>query len=112
MGGHRVLREKLADCGEIDYILIDTSPSLNILVINAFCAADYLFIPLSSQYFSLQGLTQTLDAYAKVRNRLNPELVLLGMAFVIHDRRSTLAKEIAARVKEQYPSYFMFFDNP
>jgi chromosome partitioning protein len=58
---------------------------------------------MSSKYFSLQGLGQTLEAYKKVHGRLNPELALLGLAFVIHDRRSSLANDVVNKAKEEYP---------
>ena len=104
VGGHLVLKEKLIKAERYDICLIDNSPSLNILNINSFCASDFLFIPLSSKYFSLQGLSQTLSTYNKVKTRLNPTLKLLGMAFVIHDKRNTLANEIVAKVRGQYPA--------
>jgi len=103
VGSHLVLKEKLSQTQGFDIVLIDTSPSLNILVVNALCASEYLFIPLSSKYFSLQGLGQTLEAFHKVKSRLNPELSILGMAFVIHDGRSSLAREVMAKAQEQYP---------
>jgi chromosome partitioning protein len=103
VGGQHLLRERLKEIQDIDYILIDTGPSLNVLVISALCACDYLFIPLSSQYFCLQGLVQTLGAFSKAKSRLNKELQLLGMAFVIHDKRNTLANEIVAEVRKSYP---------
>lgn len=110
VGSHLVLREKLAGGASsvsaaacFDLCLIDTSPSLNILVVNALCASRYLFIPLSSKYFSLQGLGQTLEAYSKVRSRLNPALEILGMAFVIHDGRSSLAREVVQKAYDEYP---------
>jgi chromosome partitioning protein len=102
VGSHRVLWEKLQWVDRYDLCLIDTSPSLNILVINALCASRWAFIPLSSKYFSLQGLGQTLEAVGKIRNRLNPGLEVLGMAFVIHDKRSRLAREVAAKAREAY----------
>jgi len=109
VGSHLALRGKLAavpsaaaDAG-FDLCLIDTSPSLNILVVNALCASRYLFIPLSSKYFSLQGLGQTLEAFAKVKARLNPELGILGMAFVIHDARSSLSREVVQKARDEYP---------
>ena len=105
VGGHLVLKEKLAQAKDFDYCLIDNSPALNILNINSFCASQYLFMPLASHYFSLSGLAQTLAAYQKVKSRLNPELALLAMAFVMHDKRNTLANEIVARVAKQYPLY-------
>lgn len=103
VGSHLVLKEKLDAAGGFDLCLIDTSPSLNILVVNALCASRWLFIPLSSKYFSLQGLSQTLEAYRKVHGRLNPALSILGMAFVIHDGRSALAREVVAKALSEYP---------
>jgi chromosome partitioning protein len=103
VGSHLVLKEKLAATGDFDICLIDTSPSLNILVVNALCASRWLFIPMSSKYFSLQGLGQTLEAFNKVHGRLNPELAILGLAFVIHDQRSNLARDVITTATEQYP---------
>lgn len=102
VGGHLALREKLSVCTSFDLCLIDTSPSLNILVVNALCASRFLFIPLSSKYFSLQGLGQTLEAFKKVKARLNPELEIMGMAFVIHDARSALAREVVGKAQAEY----------
>lgn len=103
VGSHLVLKEKLDAAAGFDLCLIDTSPSLNILVVNALCASRWLFIPLSSKYFSLQGLSQTLEAYKKVHGRLNPALAILGLSFVIHDGRSNLAREVTAKAREEYP---------
>lgn len=108
VGSHLVLREKLGsgnpETDRFDLCLIDTSPSLNILVVNALCASRYAFIPLSSRYFSLQGLGQTLESVRKVSSRLNPELSVLACAFVIHDRRSSLAREVVEKAREEYPA--------
>jgi len=103
VGSHLTLREKLADAPNFDLCLIDTSPSLNILVVNALCASRWLFIPLSSKYFSLQGLGQTLEAFGKVRARLNAELGILALAFVIHDGRSGLSREVVEKARAEYP---------
>ncbi len=103
VGSHLVLKEKLSGAEGYDLCLIDTSPSLNILVVNALCASQWLFIPLSSKYFSLQGLVQTLEAFKKVQTRLNPDLKVLGLAFVIHDRRSSLARDVVEKAQTAYP---------
>jgi len=103
VGSHLCLKEKLALTSAFDICLIDTSPSLNILVVNALCASRYLFIPMSSKYFSLQGLGQTLEAFAKVKSRLNPDLTILALAFVIHDGRSALAREVVEKARAEYP---------
>ena len=111
VGGHRVLAEKLTappgGAGAFDLCLLDTSPALNILVVGALVASNYLFIPLSSRVFSLQGLGQTLAAFSKVRGRLNPDILLAGAAFVIHDRRSNLACEVVARARAEYPELIL-----
>jgi cellulose biosynthesis protein BcsQ len=57
-----------------------------------------MFIPLSSKYLSLQGLKQTIDAFRKVALRLNPDLKLLGIGFVNHDKRNVLANEVVEQV--------------
>jgi chromosome partitioning protein len=104
--GHLYLRKKLQAVkysGRYNVCIIDTSPSLNMLTINAMCASDGIFIPLTSNYFSLEGLAQTLDAFRKVKEGLHKDLQLYGAAFVIHDGRSRLANEVQEKVKEQYP---------
>lgn len=103
VGSHLVLSEKLRACREYNMVFIDTSPSLNILVVNALCASNWLLVPLSSKYFSLQGLEQTLEAFRKTQKRLNPSLGLLGLAFVIHDKRSSLALEVMEKARTAYP---------
>jgi len=103
VGSHLVLKEKLESANDLyDVCLIDTSPSLNILVVNALVASQHVFIPLSSRYFSLQGLGQTLESVKKVAARLNPSLSVLAIAFVIHDGRSSLAKEVIAKARGEY----------
>jgi chromosome partitioning protein len=101
--GHQMLLANLLSAMYYDICIIDTSPSLNIFTINAMCASHGIFIPLSSNYFSLEGLAQTLEAYRKTRERLNKDLKLYGAAFVIHDGRTILAKEVHGKVKEQHP---------
>ena len=101
--GHQQLLANLLGSFYYDLCIIDTSPSLNMLTINAMCASHGIFIPLSSNYFSLEGLAQTMDAYRKVREGLRNTLKLFGAAFVIHDGRTRLAFEVQEKVKEQYP---------
>lgn len=108
VGSHLVLKEKLEEVkDDYDICIIDTSPSLNILVVNALCAADFAFIPLSSKYFSLQGLGQTLESIRKVQKRLSPSLKILGIAFVIYDGRASLSKEVVEKVRNEYSGYFL-----
>ena len=101
VGGHLVLKEKLAGA-DFDFCFIDNSPSLNMLTINSLTAADYAFLPLSSKYFSLHGLGQTLEAFGKVQKRINPDLLLSGISFTIHDPRTALSREIIEKVRDKY----------
>jgi len=101
--GHLRLLTKLLVVEGYDLCIIDTSPSLNMLTVNAMCASHGIFIPLTSNYFSLEGLAQTLEAYRKVRESLRKDIRLFGAAFVIHDGRTVLAREVQEKVKEQYP---------
>jgi chromosome partitioning protein len=101
--GHLLLRDKLKAAYAWDLCIIDTSPSLTMLTINAMCASQGIFIPLASSYYSLEGLAQTLEAYRKVRVDLHhTHLKLYGAAFVIHDGRTRLAAEVQEKVREQY----------
>lgn len=103
VGGHLVLKEALELLKDrYSYCFIDTSPSMNILTLNALCASDYAFIPLSSKYFSLKGLVQTVESIGKVKERLNKGLKIIGMGFVIHDGRSNLSEEVIGKVREEY----------
>jgi chromosome partitioning protein len=108
LGGHIVLKERLTKYKDMfDYVVIDTSPSLNILTTNALCASDYLLIPLNSKFFSLQGLQKTMTAFNKVIERLNPTLKLLGIAVVCHDKRNVLAHEVIDQIRSAYPEYLL-----
>jgi len=105
--GHQFLLANLLGAPYYDLCIIDTSPSLTILTINAMCASRGIFIPLTSNYFSLEGLAQTLEAYGKVRQGLRKDLQVFGAAFVIHDGRTLLANEVREKVKEQYPELLL-----
>lgn len=102
-GSHQRLLAKLVYSQRYDVCLIDTSPSLNMLTINAMCASHGIIIPLASTYFSLEGLAQTLYAYRRIQESLRHDLKLYGAAFVIHDGRTRLARDVQEKVKEQYP---------
>jgi len=105
IGGYLVLKEKLTTSGNFDFIIMDTSPSLNVLVVSALCASKYIFIPMASHFYGMQGLNQTIEAFKKVKEKLNNELNILGIAFVNHDKRSALACEVVESVKKKYGSF-------
>lgn len=80
--------------GEYDYIIIDTPPSLNILTINGYAAADHLIIPMASEILSLVGLVQLKETIEAVRNSVNPELQVLGILLTRFNRRTNLARDV------------------
>lgn len=96
-GREYILKELLEPlAGNYDYILIDCPPSLGLLTINAFTAADGILIPLQAQYLALQGLTKLQEVIAKIQKRLNKDLQLLGVFLTQYDSRKVLHRDIAA----------------
>jgi chromosome partitioning protein len=85
-----------------DYILIDTPPTLGLITVNALVAADYLIIPIQSSYFALEGTDDLLETVEKVKARPNPNLKVLGVVITLHDKRTTLAKDIHAQIKQVF----------
>lgn len=77
-----------------DYIFIDSPPALGILTVNAFTAADYVLVPLLSDIFSLQGITQLKETIDRVRNYCNPDIQMLGAFLTKHNARTRFSKEI------------------
>ncbi len=95
-GRERRLSRLLADItDDYDYILIDCPPSLGLLTVNALTAADSVLIPLQCEYYALEGLTQLLATLDLVRDHLNPELMLKGVALTMFDGRTKLSADVA-----------------
>ncbi|HDS16276.1 MAG TPA: ParA family protein [Proteobacteria bacterium] len=88
---------------EYNYIIIDCSPSLGLLTINALTAADSVIIPLQSEYFALEGLGQLLSTIERVKNGLNPNLELEGILLTMVDSRTTLAHQVEAEARAHFP---------
>lgn len=87
-----------------DYILIDCSPSLNILTLMALTAADSVIIPVASQYMPLDGMAQLLPTIELVKKRLNNKLKIGGVIVTMYDSRRNLDKEIIDAVKAKFPT--------
>ena len=85
-----------------DYVLIDCQPSLGLLTVNALACSDGVIIPTECEFFSLRGLALLTDTVDKVRDRLNPKLVISGILVTRFDTRTLNAREVMARVLERF----------
>lgn len=83
-----------------DYALIDCPPSLNLLTINALVAADSVLIPLQSEFFALEGLSQLMLTIREIRQTANPALRVEGVLLTMHDQRNNLAQQVEADARE------------
>ena len=93
---------------EYDYIIIDCSPSLGLITVNALTAADSVIIPVQCQYFALEGLGKLLNTIKIVQSRFNPELDIEGILLTMFDSRTRIAKQVVNEVKTHFQS--MVFD--
>ena len=98
-----ILRGVLSDIKSgYDYILIDCPPSLGTLAINALCAADGVIIPMTCEYYSLEGLSQLMVTIREVKRLYNPSLDITGILITMYDKRLTLAKQVLAEIEKYY----------
>ena len=86
-----------------DYIFIDCPPSLELLTLNGLCAADSALVPVQSEYFALEGLSDLMYTIRVVRRSLNPSLELEGVLLTMYDSRTNLALQVAEEVKRYFP---------
>ena len=86
-----------------DYIFIDCPPSLELLTLNGLCAADSALVPVQSEYFALEGLSDLMYTIRAVRRSLNPQLELEGVLLTMFDSRTNLAVQVAEEVKRFFP---------
>lgn len=93
---HEALRKKLENKKKYDFILIDCPPSLNILTVNAMVASHSVLIPLQSEFFALEGLSQLLLTVKEVRQTANENLRVEGIVLTMFDGRNNLSKQVEA----------------
>lgn len=96
-----ILKTKLAEVKDsYDYIMIDCPPSLGLLTINALAAADSVIIPIQSEYYALEGLSQLMNSITLVKQHLNPALDVDGVVLTMYDSRSLISKQIADEIRK------------
>jgi chromosome partitioning protein len=87
---------------EYDFIIIDCSPSLGLVTVNALTCADSVIVPVQCEYFALEGLGKLLNTIKIVQQRLNPELTIEGMLLTMYDSRLRLANQVVDEVKTHF----------
>ncbi len=96
----RNLLQKLSD--SFEYIIIDCPPSLSLLTLNAMTAADFILIPLQSEFYALEGLGQLLQTIKKIKESLNPDLKISGILLTMFDKRTNLSYQVAENVEKHF----------
>jgi chromosome partitioning protein len=95
-----VLRQIRTD---YDYIIIDSPPSLGLLTINGLVASDEIIIPVQTEYYALEGLSQLLETINLVKENLQPELKIMGAVLTMYDKRNRLARQVVREMRDHFP---------
>ena len=94
--------ESVEEDYDYDYVIIDSPPSLSLLTVNGMIAADYLILPVQTEFYALEGVAQLLESMAMVKKAMNPQLKLLGVLATMYDKRTSLSAEVLAEVRKYF----------
>lgn len=97
------LKEALSPIASFyDFVFIDCPPSLNLLTVNAMCAADSVLVPLQCEYFALEGLTLLLDTVSQLAEAVNPKLKIEGILRTMYDSRNRLSSDVSDELQKNF----------
>lgn len=95
-----------------DFIIIDSGPNLNLLTINALFAAEEVLIPIQSEYFSLEGLSQLLETIKLIKDNLQHEIKRISALLTMYDKRERLSREVGREIRKKFPYYVYDIEIP
>ncbi|MBR1442545.1 MAG: ParA family protein [Firmicutes bacterium] len=111
IGRESILKQYVSSFGnEYDYIIIDCSPSLGIITVNALACADSVLIPVQAAYLPIKGLQDLISTIGKVKRQLNPTLDFEGILITMVDNRTNYAKDIIKMLHDEYGQHIRIFD--
>lgn len=98
-----LLRNVISEVADdYDYIIIDLPPSLSLLTVNGMIAANYLLLPVQTEFYALEGVSQLLETMKLVKQASNPDLKLLGVVATMYDKRLVLSEQVVEQMKKHF----------
>jgi chromosome partitioning protein len=98
-----ILKKAIATVAkDYDFIVIDSQPSLSLLTVNSMAAANYLLLPVQTEYYALEGVAELLRTVNDIKKGINPKLKLLGVLATMYDKRTSLSSQVLAEVKRYF----------
>lgn len=111
IGRETILQTVLAQVQpDYDFLVMDCLPSLSLLVVNAFTAADGIIVPVQADYLAMQGLAQVMETITAVQRRLNPHLRIFGILMTMVDPRTSHSREVVSTIREAFEGQIHVFE--